>query len=38
VVDSVVGTEEIVVKPMHGGLKPLKIYSGPPSWATAAAP
>ena len=28
IVDEVLGTEEIVVKPMHSSLKPLKIYSG----------
>jgi two-component system chemotaxis sensor kinase CheA len=28
IVDSILGTEEIVVKPMHGALKPLKCYSG----------
>ncbi|MGE4298828.1 MAG: chemotaxis protein CheW [Desulfovibrionaceae bacterium] len=28
IVDEVLGTEEIVVKPMHGALKHIKIYSG----------
>lgn len=28
IIDNVLGTEEIVVKPMHPTLKPLKIYSG----------
>jgi two-component system chemotaxis sensor kinase CheA len=34
VVDRIMGTEEIVVKPLHRAIKSLGIYSGPPLWAT----
>ena len=38
VVDEILKNEEIVVKPMHGLLKPLTCFSARPSWATAGWP